>query len=346
MSVRRIAQTALAVALAGCAHEKPPCAPGTIVARIDRDADAMARLFETRWARDFLAAAHGLPPVAPRVIWHSRDAKGIRGRWLTDEQAQALAPAARRELVRQVADEELYYETKYGSPLAYARPLEILCRGLEGAPPPLAGMRMLDFGYGTVGHLRTLARLGADMVGLDVDPFLRAIYADPGDQGEAPGKSGAAGKVTLVDGRFPEARARTGEGFDLILSKNTLKRGYVHPERPVPPRARMDLGAPDAAFLTTLFSLLKPGGRLLIYNLAPAPAPPSKPYIPWADGRSPFDEAAFRAAGFEVLGFDRDDTAFARTMAKVLGWDKGEDAMDLEHGLFATWTMVRRPRGD
>jgi SAM-dependent methyltransferase len=342
MSARGIARVGLLVALAGCAHEKPPCRPGAIVARIDRDADALAPLFETRWARDFLGAAHGLPPIAPRTLWHSRDAKGIRGRWLTDEQAKTLAPAERATLVRQVADEELYYETKYGSPLAYARPLELLGR-MAGVPPSPAGTRLLDFGYGTVGHLRTLARLGADVVGLDVDPFLRAIYAQPEDQGEAPGASGPAGKVTLVDGRFPEARARTGEGFDLILSKNTLKRGYVHPERPVEPRMRMDLGAPDAAFLRTLFELLKPGGRLLIYNLAPAQAPSNKPYIPWADGRSPFDPAAFRAAGFAVEVFDRDDTAFARRMAKLLGWDKGDDAMDLDHGLFATWTLVRRP---
>jgi len=45
------------------------------------------------------------------------------------------------------------------------------------------GKRILDFGYGTVGHLRLLASLGADMVGVEVDPLLRALYSAPGDQG-------------------------------------------------------------------------------------------------------------------------------------------------------------------
>jgi hypothetical protein len=150
--------------------------------------------------------------------------------------------------------------------------------------------------------------------------------------------------VTLVDGRFPAARARTGDGFDLILAKNTLKRGYVHPERPVAPRMKMDLGLPDGEFARTLFQLLKPGGSLLIYNIAPAQAPPGKPYIPWADGRSPFDEATWRAAGFRVVAFDRDDTPAVRTMARALGWDRDEEPMDIEHDLFATWTLLQRPR--
>jgi hypothetical protein len=29
-------------------------------------------------------------------------------------------------------------------------------------------------------------------------------------------------------------------------------------------------------------------------------------------------------------------------VARALGWDKGEDAIDLEHDLFATYTLVRK----
>ena len=47
-----------------------------------------------------------------------------------------------------------YYTTKYGSPLAYSRPIDLLGQaGLQD----VSGRKILDFGYGTVGHLRLLA---------------------------------------------------------------------------------------------------------------------------------------------------------------------------------------------
>jgi hypothetical protein len=146
-------------------------------------------------------------------------------------------------------------------------------------------------------------------------------------------------------GRFPTDAALVqdlGGGYDLFLSKNTLKRGYVHPEKPVPDRQRIDLGVSDEEYLRAVNRLLKRGGYFLIYNLAPAPAPPDKPYIPWADGRSPFSEAALRATGFEVIAFDRDDSPPARAMGHALGWDAGEQPMDLQKDLFATYTMARK----
>jgi hypothetical protein len=96
-------------------------------------------------------------------------------------------------------------------------------------------------------------------------------------------------------------------------------------------------------YLRTLFHVVKPGGRLLVYNLCPAPAPPGKPYIPWADGRSPFTRGQWEAAGFRVLDFDRDDTAAARAMGRALGWDRGDDRMDLERDLFAWYTLLEKP---
>src|SRR5262249_38653107 len=160
----------------------------------------------------------------------------------------------------------------YGSPLAYALPLEVLGRA---GVADVAGRKVLDFGYGTVGHLRLLAALGADVTGVDVDPMLPALYAGPRDQGLIRGHGGPGGRLRLIDGRFPAdpavARA-VGGGYDLVLSKNTLKRGYVHPAGPVDPRRRLDLGVDDAAFLRVLHGSLKPGGYVLIYNLSPAPA--------------------------------------------------------------------------
>jgi hypothetical protein len=130
---------------------------------------------------------------------------------------------------------------------------------------------------------------------------------------------------------------------DLFLSKNTLKNGYIHPAEKVDPRRLVHLGVSDSAFVAVLYSILKPGGRVMIYNLCPAPAPPGKPYIPWADGRCPFPAEMWQRAGFFVMFFDRDDSEAARRMGHALGWDRGESPMDLEKDLFATFTLVTKP---
>jgi hypothetical protein len=153
--------------------------------------------------------------------------------------------------------------------------------------------------------------------------------------------------VTLLHGRFPaEAAVRTavGKGYDLILSKNTLKNGYLHPSRPVDKRLLVDLGVDDGAFVRALHGVLRPGGWVLIYNLCPSQSPEGKPYKPWADGRCPFPRALWQEAGFTVVAFDVDDSAPAREMAHLLGWDRGEGAMDLEKDLFALYTLVQKSR--
>jgi hypothetical protein len=60
-----------------------------------------------------------------------------------------------------------------------------------------------------------------------------------------------------------------------------------------------------------------------------------------ADIACPFDRATLERAGFEVLGFDVDDSVEARAVAKLLEWDQGEGAMKLED-LFARYTLLRR----
>jgi len=293
----------LAIALTGCA-----AADGARAIRAE--APAVRPLFTTPLAQRYLAAAARLPPVRKRVV----DVGGTR----------------------KVVDEEYYYTTRYGTPLAYARPLELLARS---GFADVRGRRILDFGYGGIGQLLMLASLGADIVGVDVDPLLRAMYAE---------RDGAFGdgQVHTIDGRWPAdtaVRAAVGGRYDLIISKNVLKRGYIHPAQPVDERKTIKLGVDDETFLRAAFDALAAGGRLMIYNLAPAPAPPDKPYIPWADGRSPFPRELFERVGFRVVAFEVDDTVAAREMAHALGWDRGPDAMDLAHDLFAQYTLVERP---
>ena len=69
-------------------------------------------------------------------------------------------------------------ERRGGSPLSYARPLDILFS--KGLALP-QGAKALDFGHGYIGHLRLLATMGVDATGVDVDPLLTALYGEPGD---------------------------------------------------------------------------------------------------------------------------------------------------------------------
>jgi hypothetical protein len=335
--------------------------------RLRREAAALEPLAITEPVRRFLRATAALPSIEPRTILHD----AARTRAVTADQAASLTPEERSGLQRRVLDESYYYTTRYGSPLAYARPLDLVvqaagtARGdVPPAPPPetFAGLRILDFGYGSIGHLRLLASLGATVVGIEIDPLLHALYSHPGDQGTITGfEGGPAGILRLVHGRWPAdetARQAVNEGaardapsgdhggptggYDLVLSKNVLKNGYLHPAEPVDARMMVNLGVEDEAFVRALAEAIRPGGLLMIYNLCPAPAAPGKPYIPWADGRCPFPRGMLESAGFEVLAFDQSDDTAARALGRALGWDEGAGAMNLETDLFALYTLARR----
>ena len=163
-------------------------------------------------------------------------------------------------------------------------------------------------------------------MGVDVDPLLRALYSQPGDQGPISNRAGIPGRIRLISGRFPAdppIKAAVGGGYDLILSKNTLKNGFVHPERPVDRRRILNLEVDDSTFVRAVHGALKPGGWVMIYNICPAPAPADKPYKPWADGSCPFPRPTWEAAGFQVLAFDQDDTPAIRVLAHALRSDQG-----------------------
>lgn len=341
--------------LAALTHAAPP-RPGepasqpAPVGTIRADAAALAPTVATEEVKLFLAATADLPTIAPRAVF----ANEARTKYYTEAEAAALPEPERNALKRRDIDEQFYYYTRYGTPLAYERPLDIIFSASEASPAPrgLAGKRILDFGFGGVGHLRLLASLGADVVGVEVDPLLRAVYSAPHDTGQIPlaaaakNETSSPGSITLLFGQYPadkDLAERVGAGYDLVISKNVLKRGYIHPERQVDKRMLVDLGVDDAAFVNNLARILKPGGVAMIYNLSPAPAPADKPYKPWADGRCPFDRALFESAGLRVIAYDADDSEAARAMARTLGWDKGQSPMDVNNDLFAHYTLVQKP---
>ncbi len=298
----------LAIAsIAPSQEAKPePAQPGSVVKQLTADADNVAPLVMSGWVREWCRAASKLPSIAPFKV-----------------------KVKERELL---VDEGLFYSGRYGSPLAYARALDLAAsHGLDG----LAGRRVLDFGYGSIGQLAMMGAVGADVTGVDVAPLLPVMYAGRDGKTEK-------GRLKLVNGQFPAdaaTAAAVGTDFDLVISKNTLKRGYIHPAREARPEMLINLGVDDAAFLKQIHDRLKPGGFFVIYNLCPAKAADDKPYIPWADGESPFTKKQFETAGFEVLAFDVVDNDPARALGKALGWDQ---QMNLETDLFAWYTIARK----
>jgi SAM-dependent methyltransferase len=285
--------------------------------------------------RAFLKAAEGAASYSPRTVYR----RGKAREWMGAAGSAKLAAADRAAWTPVAIDEETYQGLFYGSPLAYLLPLERLGGAGFGT---LRGKRVADFGHGGIGQLRLFAELGAKAVGIDVDPLQPVLYAAPGDQGPI-GKAG--GSVKLVHGRFPadsKVVAAVGGGYDLFLSKNTLKRGYIHPAQKVDPRMLVDIGGDDPAFLKAVASALKPGGWFVIYNLSPAPSAAGKPYIPWADGRCPFSAEDLAAAGFETLVRDSVDDKAARALGAALGWDKPPVEMKLADDLFGLVTIARK----
>jgi hypothetical protein len=302
----------------------------------------MAALVQSSLAKEFLAGFQCLPPLAtPRVAYYNRDTRDA----VSDAQAKGMTEEQLKGYAKRDLDEQFFYTTRYGTPVAFTRPVEILGRA---GVKHVDGLKLLDFGFGSIGQLRALAALGATAVGVEVDPLLRVMYADPADTGAIERCSvageGGIGTVKLIFGQFPAESATVtdvGTGYDIFISKNTLKRGYIHPEQTVDPRMLVHLRVDDETYVRAVFDILKPGGFALIYNLSPAPAKEGESYKPWADGRSPFTRELFERVGFAVVAFDTDDSAAAREMGKALGW---AEQMDIENDLFGTYTLVRKPQ--
>ena len=318
----------------------------TTIERLTAEAAALSPLVSTDLARSFLAQAPNLPEAPFRTLWRSAD----RSRALTQAQFDALPEADRASFTKRDSPPDFFYYTGYGSPLVYARVLDIAAaHGLES----LDGSRVLDFGYGTIGQLRLMALMGAEAHGVEVEPLLAALYAEPGDTGPLRADAGVGGgSVTLHHGRWPAEPAlveAVGSHYDLITSKNTLKAGYIHPAREADPRTLVSLGVDDATFLKHVHDALNPGGLFIIYNICPAqnpvePGPEGKipPYIPWADGWSPFSKEQFEAAGLEVLAFDARDEAVLHPIFAALGYDGGKGAESLVPTTFVWYTVARR----
>lgn len=319
--------------------EKAERADESIITTIRADAAKLEPFVKSRLAKDFLNAANRLPDKSVRTVYRNED----KSEYWSERSAAQLSKDQRDKLEKVQLPQQFYYYTVFGTPLAYCRALDLAA---QSGFKSVEGKRILDFGYGTIGHLRMLASLGADVTGVEVYAILPAIYDEPDDRGFIKNPNGQTGHISLVQGRWPgefNARSSIGTGYDLITSKNTLKNGYINPEKEVDPRMLVDLGVSNEQYVRAVYTALNPGGLFVIYNLYPAQNPEGEQYLPWADGRCPFPREMLEKIGFEIIAFDINDDKKAREMGKILGWDKTERPMDLENDLFGLYTILRKP---
>ncbi|MEY3022209.1 MAG: hypothetical protein RIS86_1407, partial [Planctomycetota bacterium] len=252
----------------------------------------------------------------------------------------ALPEAEKASLTPREYSPQFYYETGYGSPLVYARLLDLAAPHMRAVERP----RLLDFGFGPIGQLQLLANCGFDAHGVDFEPVFAALYSEPGGTG-----ANGAGAASVHIGRWPgdEAIAKSvGGGFSLITSKYTLEKGYIHPSPPagqtVAPRKLVHLGVSDEAYLARVHDALLPGGIFILYNICPPQAAPDQEYIPWADGLSPFPRKMLEKAGFEVLAFDAVDQDWVIDCFEKLGYAEGKSREELAKSYFCWFTIARR----
>lgn len=319
-----------------------------VVEGLTAEAGKLRPLVKTEAVKALLDAVPALPEPSPRLLFRSKDRRSA----LSASEYDAMTEEERAKYQPYPRPPMFYYYTGYGSPLIYVRPLDLIAeRAGWGGADGFKGKKILDFGYGLIGHLRLLAMRGADVTGIEVSPVLRALYSEPGDTGEIKGVegSGVQGTLRLLHGFWPgEARVKeaAGEGYDLFISKNVLKRGYIHPpkDREVDERQLIKLGVDDATFLKEMHRLLKPGGYALIYNISPAQNPKDgeKPYLPHADGEFPFGRAAAEQAGFEVIAFDQPDHEAVLDVWMALGINGELSREEQAKDLFAMWTLLRK----
>ncbi|HEY3174253.1 MAG TPA: hypothetical protein VGK94_00680 [Candidatus Polarisedimenticolia bacterium] len=121
--------TAIAMMLAAPEAATAPATPRSAADAIRDEARALAPLARSELVRQFLGATSALAAVSPRRLWHDEG----KTRYYTEAEDAKLPEDRRGALIEESFDEEYYYTTRYGTPLAYARPLDILAEsGLTG----------------------------------------------------------------------------------------------------------------------------------------------------------------------------------------------------------------------
>lgn len=286
-----------------------------------KEADKLSKIVKETLSKDFLKKVVALEeaPVKTIMYYDKENRKAY-----TESEYESLQVKPEGAKKREYND-KFYYYTGYGSPLSYVSTLEIL--GKHGFKIK-KNTNIIDFGFGYIGHLSLFTKMGANKVsGVEVSPILEALYKN------------REGNLNLVYGMFPYDKNvvdKVGKGYDLFVTKNTLKKGFITPEKERGIKPMIDFKVSHEDFVKSVYDILKKGGYMLIYNIHNSA---EKDYKPWKDGRSPYEISLYEKVGFKVLSFNEDHTDFIKLMAKALGWEK---SMDIENDLFATYTLVQK----
>ncbi len=126
-----------------------PAKAGEVVAQLAEGIGSVESVVSSPWVKEWVASVSKLPPIQPRTVQ-------FKDKELT-------------------IDEAMYYSSRYGSPLAYSRALDLaVAAGLKAEN----GSRIFDFGYGSIGHLKMLAHLGHVVDDLDARRLGHALGWD------------------------------------------------------------------------------------------------------------------------------------------------------------------------
>ena len=292
----------------------------------------------------FVSATGSLNPLTARTVYRSKKTRTA----LSAAAFTELSSEEKEEFAATSCNESIYYG-HYSTPLAWARPFDRLAQhGFES----FDGKRVLDFGFGNVSQLRMMASLGADVTGIEIDGSVAsALYVEDSDQGAVKKLSDKVknnGSLKLVFGQWPaeeDVVERVGTGFDLFISKNVLKYGYIHPEKKAPTSQLIDLGVTDQQFLKRLMRILKPGGYALIYNIHPPRSKDEEIYKPWAYGETPWNRELVEKIGFEVINWHTDDSEGIHEFGLAIGWNSSfQTETEFKKNFRAMYTILHKPR--
>ncbi len=313
-----------------------------VIRRFMLEAEGLMPLMETDAAREFLAEVPELPEIQSRLIFVRQ---GIVPDAVSEAEFQMLPDEFKAALRPQKIDITKYYQTIYGSPLAYARPLDVIAAIAEW--DSFNDKKILDFGYGQIGQLRLLAQCGADVTGIELSSLISAMYTLPGDTGKMTGASGNTGSLRLLHGAWPAgqiARERVAGAYDLIMARNVLRKGPMdRANKDVRPELRVHLRTSNEMFLARMNEALKMGAYALVYNIGGA-GPELWEQFPASDFSCPFTREQWESAGFELIALNQVDDEPMRKAAKALFLDRGPDGINLETNLYAQYTIAKKVR--
>ncbi len=251
------------------------------------DAEAVTEIVSNMWVAEWAKKAGDLPSISPFTVTMNSQTVTV--------------------------DESVYYQ-RYGS-LSATRDYWIWRSRLALNPKKAYGF---DFGYGSIGHIRMFACCGLRATGVDVAPLLKPMYANASETFLP------RIRFSVLDGRFPKEQElveRIGGDYALVISKNVLKKGYIHPAREADPRKLINLGVSDEDFLSHIHRMLRRKDCSLFTTSALRKQNRTNSTFRGPMASLRLHARTFRTQDFEGLHFDVVDHAEARRHGHALGWD-------------------------